>query len=561
MTEPDRNQDRYFLPDGSIVNPSCIEDRYHRPFSNLSKSDRDWIERTSHPHQDHRSPTERDKDRIIYGSYLHRLAGVTQIVTPPVDRSNFHSRMTHSFKVANLAREIAEDLCRRARLGDSALLANIVALGGLDIGACEAAGLAHDLGHPPFGHVAEKIIDSWLRSTSPEGTIRCANGFEGNAQSLHIVSDLELRVGPIDNTIDDSEGTQANAYGQSRGLGLSAVTLAAIQKYPWVRQLGTPRFEGKFNAYHFDSDILDKSRRWFTQLSDAETGNLQYVQTLEASVMDLADDITYAVHDLQDFVLAGILPIRSIKKDAQAFHDLISAKIYQSEDRHENLRVTFSNEEISSLSPGAAGFYEHWTGLETYYEGIAGIEDYRNALVYSINELEKMEEVDDGDDLKKIALVRRVVSDIIGSFMQGIEGIVLNPNWEFAPRLQMKADKWHDMQVLKHVTKAYVIATPLIGVHQAAQISSLEALLEKLEHWCFYGAGSKEIRYLPKRLQSLYELNRLLDSTTSTRTPDKDFEEDYRYRAIIDFCCSLTDMEAHHLAQVLQGIELPRITL
>lgn len=107
---------------------------------------------------DKRSPVQRDRDRILYSTALARLAEITQVTSP--ERGHiFHNRLTHSLKVSQIARRIAERL-------NSEFKRQVEDLGGADPDAAEAAGLAHDLGHPPFGHVAEKELDQLTKDAA-----------------------------------------------------------------------------------------------------------------------------------------------------------------------------------------------------------------------------------------------------------------------------------------------------------------------------------------------------------------------------------------------------------
>jgi dGTPase len=165
-----------------------------------------------HPEKrsDYRSPAQTDRDRVQYSSAFARLAEVTQVVS--ADRGYvFHNRLTHSLKVAQLARRISEKL--RSTQKDEA-----EELQAPDPDVAEAAALAHDLGHPPFGHIAEKELDKLAKSHGLK------DGFEGNAQSFRIVSKLAVS----DAVTVDSDKTPV-----IRGLNLTRATLNAILKYPW----------------------------------------------------------------------------------------------------------------------------------------------------------------------------------------------------------------------------------------------------------------------------------------------------------------------------------------
>ena len=188
----------------------------------------------------------------------------------------FHNRLTHSIKVAQVGRRLAENLLR--------IKPEIGKCPGLDVEVVEAACLGHDLGHPPFGHIGEQALDEILTKRDGDGKCLDDEGYEGNAQSFRIVTKLAVR------------------FPQCGGLDLTRATLAALQKYPWSRDTSV---EGQ------DSGRRKKWGYYKTEKDDFEfcmEGMDVGTRTLECDLMDWADDIAYSVHDLEDFHRCNFIP-------------------------------------------------------------------------------------------------------------------------------------------------------------------------------------------------------------------------------------------------------------
>lgn len=274
------------------------------------------VHRDSRRHRGHkahtrgaRSDSQRDRDRLIYTSALRRLAGVTQ-VAGAVEGHVFHNRLTHTLKVAQIARRLAERLAGRS---------TAISRGGIDPEVVEAAALAHDLGHPPFGHVAEHELDRLVKNGGdPEG-------YEGNAQSFRIVTKL------------------AAHHPDYPGLDLTRATLNAILKYPWPRALKNPNDKHYKKFGYYTSEDMD--------FAFARAGFTDDRQSVEAAIMDVADAIAYSVHDLDDFFRAGLVPVytlRSSPVELQAFlsdwkSSLNDAAFSARIDRHEKSFVAVLN--------------------------------------------------------------------------------------------------------------------------------------------------------------------------------------------------------------------------
>lgn len=223
-------------------------------------------------HRSQRDGFARDRARVLHSAALRRLAAKTQVLSPASTADFARNRLTHSLEVAQVGREIGEAL-------------------GVSADVVDTACLSHDLGHPPFGHNGERALNEWAADIG---------GFEGNAQSLRILTRLEAKV------IDHE--------GHSVGLNLTRATLDATCKYPWTVDSPMPDPGGrlKFGVYPEDEEVF----RW---MREGAPGRLRCI---EAEIMDLSDDIGYSVHDFEDAVVNGYVDVRALADPAE-HHGLV----------------------------------------------------------------------------------------------------------------------------------------------------------------------------------------------------------------------------------------------
>lgn len=357
-----------------------------------------------------RTPAQRDRDRILYTLAFRRLAGVTQVVGA-VEGHIFHNRLTHTIEVAQIARRLCEHYI--AEHPDT-----VERIGGLEPEVAEAAALAHDLGHPPFGHIAEHELNSLAtRHRNPDG-------FEGNAQSFRILNRLAAHRAPI------------GRDGYS-GLNLTRRTLNAVLKYPWVRDLAGRRAKSKryrkFSTYRSEEREFLFARAGYEKLDS---------RSPEAAIMDHADDVAYSVHDLDDFYRAGLIPVSDVvyvPAEQEAFF-----KWWVSHDKLDPPEIRARREELIGL-------------LDLVVTG----ERYRGTFAQR-------------------ATMRSAASLLIGKFIYA--AYLREPDNANPEFIHVDRNRTLEMNFLKALVRYYVIANPRLATQQSGQRRVVRHLFRRYLH-------------------------------------------------------------------------------
>ncbi|MET1411887.1 dGTP triphosphohydrolase [Roseibium sp. HPY-6] len=291
----------------------------------------------------YRSAWRRDYARLLHSASFRRLQGKTQVF-PGVESDFFRNRLTHSLEVAQIAKSIAIKLNETHKLFKNKNKK-------IEPDLVEFAGLAHDLGHPPFGHNGEEALDECMRDHG---------GFEGNAQTLRILSRLEKKENALPATSEyivfDQDGSD-----QRRGLGLTYRSLASVLKYdnpiPERSRDRENKEEVVKGYYRGDFELVKEIKR--AVLGKYFRGKFK---TIECSIMDIADDIAYSTYDLEDVFKSGF------KKPLDLF--VLPSNIYENVVKTINKRLKKQYPDHPNMKVNTSDIQEilHYVFVEELFE-------------------------------------------------------------------------------------------------------------------------------------------------------------------------------------------------
>lgn len=430
------------------------------------------------PHQDAtRSTAQVDRDRVLYSLAFRRLAGVTQVISPG-EGEIFHNRLTHSLKVAQIARRFAEHFVHKYKT-------EVDEWGGLDPEVVEAAALVHDLGHPPFGHIAEVKLDLLINEHLKEESCPSAEGFEGNAQSFRIVTNLSVRR-------PDSRF----------GLDLSRATLNASLKYPWMKGENAEQTK-KYGVYRSDIEAFKFAREHMTV--PASLKDHLHIRSLEAQIMDWADDIAYSVHDTEDFYRAGLIPL-----------DRLAAN----PDEQNKFRDDIFNK--ASLTSGSTEYDTH----ERVFRGIIKEIGVREPYQGSKSQQEQL---------------YNFMSNRIDKFVRATT-LKKPSNGE---AIDVEKDVFLEVRFLKRLIWIYVIENPSMASHQRGQCKAIETLYNEFREAFKKGNLALFPEFFRERARKLLENRSSVTKDEFTLST---------IRLLSDTIGSMTDRQALLIYRQLAGV-------
>jgi len=422
------------------------------------------------PDGDDRSDFRRDRDIILYTSAFKRLSGITQVVSTQTGHA-FHNRLTHTLQVAQVGRSLAEKLLKHQEPEARLLL--------LDPDVVEAGCLAHDLGHPPFGHMGEETLNRLMGNE--------AEGFEGNAQSFRIVSELAFR---------------SEAF---PGLNLTRATLRAILKYPWTYAKRPDEKPKKWGAYQSEIES-------FRHATDNGEGGPE-PQSPESRLMDWADDLTYSVHDVEDFYRAGLIPLHLLRPKMN---------------------------EKNPSDPERDRFLEYVWSRRTGIPELNGLsqQELDNKFAQIMAALFRIESAYDGTREQRSRL-RSFTSGLVNRYINSLSLVRDGAGVS----LLVDDDKRKELAILKQLTWCYVIERPALAVQQHAQQQAIRYL---------FGVFRHEVNRRPSKLLPPYYLQRLKNirdrEGASVALDSK--------RLVCDLIAGMAEHQVIGLYQQLNGIAL-----
>lgn len=418
-----------------------------------------------------RSPFRRDYARVIHSPAFRRLQGKTQLF-PGNESDFFRNRLTHSLEVAQIAESIAH------RINDQN---EYFSRNQIDPKLCATASLMHDLGHPPFGHNGEKALDDCMKEFG---------GFEGNAQTLRIVTKLEKKSWSPGLSIDDPSGRM--------GLGISHRAIASILKYD--REIPGQRTDEDSivkGYYADDRNIIDKIKLGMNYSSET------FFKTIECQIMDIADDIAYSTYDLEDTLKAGFLSPAEIISSSEDLLHRVAIKV----NRDEKSKI--------SITDVLEVFIDIFSGLH-----ISAADDSGDDNNFGLN-IAKAFRI--SKNICENGYARtKLTSQLVGEFINSV-GVQLNEKQPSFSEITVDPGSKRKIETLKHFTYEATIESPRLKLAEYRGYDIVFGIFDAL-------SSPRGHLLLPQDTRDLYSY---FENNASLRM-----------RTICDFVAGMTDRYA-----------------
>ncbi|HLO44265.1 MAG TPA: dNTP triphosphohydrolase [Leadbetterella sp.] len=436
-------------------------------------------------HDECRTPFRVDCARVIHSYCFRRLAGKTQLF-PFMESDFFRNRLTHSLEVAQIARTIATKLNRTYPDLN------------IDLDLVEFAGLAHDLGHPPFGHQGEEILAECMKGHG---------GFEGNAQTLRVLSKLEKKF--HDGDLDRGGFKEENNEIVDRryGLNLSFRSLASILKYDTEIPLET---EGKVikGYYSEEKDLVSKIKKSVL----GGKNNSSEFKTIECQIMDIADDIAYSTYDLEDAFKAGFITPIDMLIQSDSFYSKISKDIFKSANIHLEIK------DIKDIISDLLIFI-----FELPIEGIGTLE-FKDLITQSYLFLAQQYSSKYSKLLVNNGYVRRhFTTQLIDASIDGIS-VVPNENLPALSKIKVDLDTKKRIEILKKIAFHTQVLSPKLKANERRGKKIVKKIFDSLAP--DPNKLEKTPDLLPEDIKIIYNQKADLN---------------HKLRTICDFISSMTD--------------------
>lgn len=444
------------------------------------------------PREDYRSPWRRDYARLVHSPAFRRLQGKTQLF-PGNESDFFRNRLTHSLEVAQIAKSIAIKL--NHDLMQDGMKFHI------EPDIVEFAGLAHDLGHPPFGHFGEAVLDRRMLNFG---------GFEGNAQTLRLVARIEKKHLVKGTTL----GIDASGVDQRAGLNLAARSIASILKYD--RQIPPRRSKSAAKRpakghYASEADVVQ------TVKTKVCNGKLPagHFKTIECQIMDIADDIAYSTYDLEDSFKAGFLKPLDLLCARESLLTNVADRVGQATGKPVSAEAV--KEEIAKNI-----FFDTFKLPEDIKRLFAdpAVLDLDDQHLLSITMASNLSDLLAQDGYQRTGLT----SSLVGSFVRAVEIDEVNRRCPALSTVRMAEDRRLHVEILKHFVYESQILSPRVQLlsHRSQEI--IDTIFA-----CLSNEKEKGHLLLPPDYKQIYSAAR--------RKAD-------RMRTVCDFIAGMTDRYA-----------------